>query len=199
MEAPHEDHELESPSLEADTCDPPLSHEVELESLRMKFAASQAALEKARHQIQLLKKRLVRMEKKEAKQAEAELALRRKLETKDLDALSSKLPPVPAAIFKILLRCVKKVNWFKEKAAMELCLSLHFRSPAAYRVLRASGFVLPHPSTLRRRYQSVLRKPGFCPVLLGMLKLRAMTLMTHEKQVTLAFDGMTVTQGNIIE
>ena len=39
-----------------------------------------------------------------------------------------------------------------------------------------------------------MRSVGICPVLMDMLKIRALTLQDHEKRITLALDGMTLTQ-----
>ncbi|KAL8613487.1 hypothetical protein ACOMHN_007530 [Nucella lapillus] len=52
------------------------------------------------------------------------------------------LPVVPAALFKIMMRKKKWINWDTEKEAIELCLAVYFRSTSAYAVLRSVGFQL---------------------------------------------------------
>ncbi|KAL8568510.1 hypothetical protein ACOMHN_055164 [Nucella lapillus] len=104
------------------------------------------------------------------------------------------LPVVPAALFKIMTRKKKLINWDTEKEAMELCLAVYFRSTSAYAVLRSVGFQLPHPRTLRRRFSTVLTGVGLCQSLFEMMRLRTLALEEHEKRVTLSLDGMTVTK-----
>ncbi|KAL8613198.1 hypothetical protein ACOMHN_043007 [Nucella lapillus] len=104
------------------------------------------------------------------------------------------LPVVPAALFKIMMRKKKWINWDTEKEAMELCLAVYFRSTSAYAVLRYVGFQLPHPRTLRRRFSTVLTGVGLCQSLFEMMHLRTLALEEHEKRVTLSLDGMTVTK-----
>ncbi|KAL8562459.1 hypothetical protein ACOMHN_008604 [Nucella lapillus] len=65
-----------------------------------------------------------------------------------LDNFLKDLPVVPAALFKIMMRKKRWINWDTEKEAMELCLAVYFRSTSAYAVLRSVGFLLPHPRTL---------------------------------------------------
>jgi ferredoxin len=77
---------------------------------------------------------------------------------------------------------------------MELSLAVFFRSSSAYDVLRSSGFQLPHPSSLRRQFSTVLSGVGFCPQLREMLRLRTLALAGHERRVTLSLDGMAVTK-----
>lgn len=125
----------------------------------------------------------------------ATVIARHELEKKTTtEKLLSNLPPGPAALMKILLKKKKKINWTNEKEALELCLAVYFRSTLAYAVLRSSGFLLPHPSTLRRRFSTVLTQVGLCPALLEMVRLRTHALQEHEKRVTLSLDGMTVTK-----
>ncbi|KAL8608405.1 hypothetical protein ACOMHN_002638 [Nucella lapillus] len=47
---------------------------------------------------------------------------------------------VPAALFKIMMQKKKWINWDTEKEAMELCLTVYFRSTSAYAVLCSIGF-----------------------------------------------------------
>ena len=102
------------------------------------------------------------------------------------------LPDVPKAVIEVMLKGGKKIKWAKHPKTLDLCLQLFFRSPAAYKHLRVCGFILPHPSTLQKRYRIVMQKAGFCPELEKMLKIRAVSLKEHEKLVTIAMDGMTV-------
>ncbi|KAL8564749.1 hypothetical protein ACOMHN_003595 [Nucella lapillus] len=104
------------------------------------------------------------------------------------------LPVVPAALFKIMMRKKKWINWDTEKEAMELCLAVYFRSTSAYAVLRSVGFQLPHPRTLRRRFSTVLTGVGLCQSLFEMMRLRTLALEEHEKRVTLSLDGRTLTK-----
>ena len=124
-------------------------------------------------------------------------ALRKKIKPKDcVSDILNKLPPVPRNLFQILLKSNKKVkNWSKEKDALNLSLSVYFRSPAAYNVLRSCGFTLPHKNTLKRKFKDVLQDPGLCPKLLEILKLRCQSLEDFVKNVTISIDGMTVKEG----
>jgi hypothetical protein len=117
------------------------------------------------------------------------------LEKKEvLSKFIESLPAVPAALFKVILQKKKKVKWKAHKEAMELSLAVFFRSSSAYDVLRSSGFQLPHPSSLRRQFSTVLSGVGFCPQLREMLRLRTLALAGHERRVTLSLDGMAVTK-----
>jgi hypothetical protein len=109
-----------------------------------------------------------------------------------LKDLMGDLPEVPEAVLEVMHKGGKKIQWKKHPKTVDLCMSVYFRSPSAYQHLRASGFVLPHPKTLRNRYKVVMRKAGFCPELERMLCLRAASLQDHEKLVTVAMDGMKV-------
>ena len=112
----------------------------------------------------------------------------------NVEQLLDKLPTLPASLINIMLKQAKKVNWkASDPKVMELSLSIYFRSPSAYKVLRAAGFTLPHPNTLRNRFKVVFSKgAGMCPSLLKMLKLRAQMLSGHQTFVTLSLDGMSV-------
>lgn len=109
--------------------------------------------------------------------------------------MMSTLPDAPRAVIEVLMKGGKQINWSEHERTMELCLSVFFRSSSAYQQLRAAGFILPHPKTLRKRFGKVLRAPGFCPQLEKMIALRAQGLSVHEKLVVLSFDGMRLTPG----
>ena len=51
------------------------------------------------------------------------------------------------ALLRILMEKKKRVNLKGHKKALELAMSLCFCSPAACRLLRKSGFLLPAPCT----------------------------------------------------
>lgn len=166
--------------------------------LQQELGNTKSELRAARSLNYQLNRKVTRMKDRIEKLQGIELDLRRKIKEErncSVESILEKLPPVPRAFFKILLRGKKKTNWKNEPKAMELCLSVFFRSSAAYSVLRASGFQLPHVNTLRRRFATVLTQPGLCPKLLEMIRLRALTLKDHEKFVTLSFDGMTLKKG----
>jgi hypothetical protein len=143
------------------------------------------------------KKKLLRSQKNLVKKTAEVKNMKEQFKKKSasVQAVVEKFPPVPRALFEILLKNQKKINWYKEREAMELALSIFYRSPSAYKTLRQSGFLLPHSSTLRRRIGKVLAKPGLCPVVKDMMRIRALSLQTHEKLVTLSLDGMTITPG----
>lgn len=107
----------------------------------------------------------------------------------------SHLPPLPRALIEVQLKGCRPRNWSKDSRTLELCLSIFFRSTSAYNQFRKSGFILPHPRTLRSIYSSVLRSVGYCPRLEQMMTIRAQGLAPHEKLVTLSFDGMRLTPG----
>lgn len=162
----------------------------ELEDTKRKLLSSKHELKCARKEIVLLKRKVIRLKNKRIEQkvnSKSEKKSYSEQENTDIADITSTFPPVPAALFTILMKNCKKINWYKEDAAMELCLSLFFRSTSAYMVLRASGFILPHPSTFRRRIRTVLKQHGLCPVLLDMMRIRALFLKEHEKLVTLSF------------
>ena len=159
------------------------------------MSKTQAALKKCRAQNKKLYRQNTNLRKMNTKLHVRQRVLYTRLDKSQhlRDNIQADLPPAPAALIKVLLS-KKKINWTLQKEAMDLCLSIFFRSTSAYSVLRSSGFLLPHPTTLRRQYSKVMRSVGICPVLMDMLKICALTLQDHEKCITLALDGMTLTQ-----
>ena len=153
-------------------------------------------IEKLKKEKNLMKRKLLRAKKKSL---DTEFSARKYVDNHNkvfVDNLLSKLPNIPKNLFKVLLKKTKGINnWSREKDSVKLSLAVYFRSTAAYKVLRSCGFVLPHPNTLRKRFRDVLQKPGFCPKLKDMLRIRATCLENHEKQVTLSLDGMTIQEG----
>jgi hypothetical protein len=173
------------------------AREVELMNIKRQLIEMDIKHQSAVRNVNNLKKKVGRLEKRLVKCSKANKELRRELQTRQcsIEEVLKNFPPVPQALFRILLKNAKRVNWIKEKEAVELSLSVYFRSPSAYKALRGSGFLLPHPSTLRRRIGKVLIKPGICPAIQDMMRIRALSLQEHEKCVTLALDGMTLTPG----
>eukprot|EP00745_Piridium_sociabile_P001644 TRINITY_DN11012_c0_g1_i1.p1 TRINITY_DN11012_c0_g1~~TRINITY_DN11012_c0_g1_i1.p1 ORF type:complete len:747 (+),score=148.19 TRINITY_DN11012_c0_g1_i1:561-2801(+) len=167
------------------------------EDLKEELKKTELALEAMKKENKKLNRKTKTLEssKEKLKMKHATAIARHKLEKKTTtEKLLSNLPAVPAALMKVLLKKKKKMNWTNEKEALELCLAVYFRSTSAYAVLRSSGFLLPHPSTLRRRFSTVLTQVGLCPALLEMVRLRTLALQEYEKRVTLSLDGMAVTK-----
>ncbi|GFR73108.1 THAP domain-containing protein 9 [Elysia marginata] len=111
------------------------------------------------------------------------------------DAILKDLPDIPRALFEVLVNGGRKINWNDNPKALEISLAVFFKSPSAYSLLRSSGFVLAHPTTLCAKYRDVLQDVGLCPKLLHMLQIRATALSSNEKHVTLALDGMKLKPG----
>ena len=140
-----------------------------------------------------VKQKLSRAQVKIAKQEKELLEMYRKIEEvrkRKSEEILTGLPDTPRAVLEVMLHGGKKIQWKKHPATLELCLRIFFRSPSAYKQLRAAGFVLPHPRTLRNRFSGILKTPGFCSELEKMITLRAKGLAEHEKLVTLSLDGM---------
>ena len=72
-----------------------------------------------------------------------------------------------------------------------IALSIYLRSPAAYRALSKILF-LPCKKTLVRSISSMARRPGFCPVLLGTIKIISGKLSMREKLCVLCLDEMYI-------
>merc|ERR1711963_1299190 len=69
-----------------------------------------------------------------------------------LEELLDGLGDISVEMIKLIINKSKKLHWAKQSPIInELCLSLYFKSPAAYKMLRKSNFAkFPHPSTLRK-------------------------------------------------
>ena len=170
----------------------------ELDSVKGKLAQTQKDFTTFRSAHYLKMRKMDRLQERLKTKEKIELELRQELEVlrqKKIDSYLEKMPPVPAALFRIMARAKKVMNWKKEQAVIELSLSVFFKSSAAYDVLRDSGFLLPHPSTLRKQCRTVLSQTGLCPKLLDMARIRCLTLSEEEKYVTLSLDGMSLTKG----
>lgn len=158
----------------------------------------QKALDQTRNTNRVKNQKVSRMTKREKKKNEEMISSLKKVDEArkmTVDELLANLPVLPRAVMEVMLKGGKWVNWSQHEETLELCLSLLFRSPSAYEQLRAAGFLLPHPRTLRKRFSSVLKKTGFCPRLLEMVAMRCKDFTGHEKLVTLSLDGMRLTTG----
>lgn len=184
------------------TTDSTASKLVQLEAEVKFLLASKIQLEKSldfeKRTVSDLKRQNARLGAKN-EQLEASLIhhdnlLKTERERKTEDILKE-LPDIPRALFEVLAIGGKRINWDSNQKALEISLAVFFKSPSAYSVLRTSGFILPHPKTLRARYQNVLENVGLCPKLLNMLTIRATALSDMEKHVTLALDGMKLRPG----
>ena len=77
----------------------------------------------------------------------------------------------------------ERVNLKGHKKALELAMSLCFCSPAACRLLRKSGFLLPVPYTLKARFRGILLNEGICQQLVKMVRLKALTMYAKDKHI----------------
>ena len=80
---------------------------------------------------------------------------------------------------------------------LRLCIALEAKSPAAYDLLRSSGVLkLPHKRTLKQ-YTKFTSEPGFNKDLLTRVceDIKLETLQDYQKNVSLSFDEMKVSEG----
>ena len=76
---------------------------------------------------------------------------------------------------------------------IRFCLSIHAKSPAAYRELRDSGIlVLPSESTLRDYRNFFKRRDGFHPENIERLKTQTSKYFDIQRYVVLSFDEMKI-------
>ena len=166
------------------------SHE-EVEKLKKELLKMRYKNKLLSQQVQRLRQR----KKRDAAEKHSLLAQINQLRKTKMSDVIDDLPPVPAALIKVLnkKKSQKKIVWKENKEALELCLAIFFRSSSAYVTLRKSGFHLPDPKTLRHQYKDVLMNVELCPKLLEMVRIRCSALQAH-KRVSLSFDGMTLTE-----
>ena len=213
-----EPHELSSPSIEEVEpnvqSESPIQDEVtllkeEVERLKVELEKQKCEVEKLKSSLQAEKKKhnekskqfakkLKRLKQRCAKKEEEILRRGKAVEIirkEKKQELLKDLAPTPRAVFEVMLHGGKHTAWAKHPQTFELCLSILFRSTSAYQQLCLSGFTLPHPRTLRNRFRTVLKTTGFCPQLKQIIALRTAGLATHERMVTVSFDGMRLTKG----
>ena len=76
---------------------------------------------------------------------------------------------------------------------IRFCLSIHAKTPAAYRELRDSGIlVLPSESTLRDYRNFFKRRDGFHPENIERLKTQTSKYFDIQRYVVLSFDEMKI-------
>ena len=169
----------------------------ELKKVQEQLDLALKNLSKARSENYLLKRQVDRLKERLRNNLDTEVELRKKILALEKCSLEKaiedrNMPPIPAALFRILVKGKKISNWSKEKEALELALSVYFRSSSAYATLRSSGFLLPHINTLRKQFSQVLSSPGLCPTLLNMVRIKSDTLDEQDRYVTLSLDGMSL-------
>lgn len=93
------------------------------------------------------------------------------------------------AIMQLRKKNTKK-EWTNEEK--NLCLSLHYKSPATYNFLRQQGVVLAAPSTIRRWLTKSNCLPGLSSDVFKNIQKRFENASIKEKACVLCFDEMSI-------
>ena len=95
----------------------------------------------------------------------------------------------------------KNIHWKTQSPLLnELFLSIYFKSPAAYEMLRKSKVAkFPNPSTFRRKFRHVFSGPGICPKIMQLLRAKVETFDEKDCQVVISLDGMYIKEHIIFD
>ncbi|KAG8307101.1 THAP domain containing 9 [Homalodisca vitripennis] len=148
-----------------------------------------------RRKVKALKQKLKRRDCKLRSMKELISNLKNKFKAPDslIEIVENNFTGLP---FELLLSSLKNKGKSKNKhtfteSVKEFALTLYFYSPKAYRYLRASNLILPHPATLRKWISKFNCCPGFLEEVFMYLRHNVKE-QEHLRNVSLVFDSMSI-------